>query len=166
MPDNNGYAVFLYPKALEALGDAITPYLLEGPAGVHVVCREVDTAGSLIEMTLDAKTTAGDTIQLELMVPTSMVLMIVSARTDEAFGFGPRIAVEAAVPVAEGGSKAQVEVEAQSGAASATSRKAAAGKVAKKPEKATKAKKAQPANTAPEISRSSKPAAKRKPAKQ
>ena len=148
MPDNNGYAVFLYPKALEALGDAITPYLLEGPAGVHVVCREVDTAGSLIEMTLDAKTTAGDTIQLELMVPTSMVLMIVSARTDEAFGFGPRIAVEAASD------------------ATAPTARATRGKAAKKKGTAVKAKKPEPANTAPEISRSSKPVAKRKSSKQ
>lgn len=110
MPDNNGYAVFFYPKALEALGDAITPYLQEGKGGTHVICREVDTAGSLIEMTLDARTTAGDTVQLELMVPTSMVLMIVSARSDEAFGFGPRIAVEAAAPAADDGSAVQVEV--------------------------------------------------------
>src|SRR3546814_19661815 len=53
-------------------------------AGVHIVCREVDTGGALVKMTLDARTTAGDTIQLELLVPTSMVLMIVTARTDEA----------------------------------------------------------------------------------
>lgn len=119
MPDNNGYAVFFYPKALEALGEGIKPYLQDGVAGVHIVCREVDTGGALVKMTLDARTTAGDTIQLELLVPTSMVLMIVSARTDEAFGFGPRIAVEAARPAAKG-SGAQVEV-------------AAAGKAAKKP---------------------------------
>lgn len=166
MPDKNGYAVFLYPKALEALGDAITPYLREGPAGTHVVCREVDTAGSLIKMTLDAKTTAGDAIQLELMVPTSMVLMIVSARSDEAFGFGPRIAVEAAVPVAEGGgSKAQVEVEAAADAAAPPGR-ATPATAAKKTGKAAKARKPRSANTAPEISRSRKPAAKRKASKQ
>lgn len=112
MDDNNGYAVFFYPKALEALGDGIKPYLQGGKGGDHIVCREVDTGGSLIEMTLDAKTTAGETVQLELMVPTSMVLMIVSARTDEAFGFGPRIAVEEARPAGDDGSAAQVEVNA------------------------------------------------------
>lgn len=126
MPDNNGYAVFFYPKALEALGEGIKPYLQEGVAGVHIVCREVDTGGALVKMTLDARTTAGDTIQLELLVPTSMVLMIVSARTDEAFGFGPRIAVEAARPAAKG-SDAQVEVTA-------------AGKAAKKPSRKVPAK--------------------------
>lgn len=138
MPDNNGYAVFFYPKALEALGGGIKPYLQDGPAGVHIVCREVDTGGALVKMTLDARTTAGDTIELELLVPTSMVLMIVSARTDEAFGFGPRIAVEAARPAGEG-SSAQVEVKT-------------AGTAAKKPSKkapAKAAKKAKPAKPKP-----------------
>ncbi|MGH8086146.1 MAG: hypothetical protein ACREPV_12890 [Lysobacter sp.] len=144
MGDNNGYAVFFYPKALEALGEGIKPYLQDGPAGVHIVCREVDTGGALVKMTLDARTTAGDTIQLELLVPTSMVLMIVSARTDEAFGFGPRIAVEAARATGEG-SGAQVEVKAA--AASPV-----AGKAAKKPSKKAAAKalkKAKPAKSKP-----------------
>ena len=110
MSDNNGYAVFFHPQALEALGAGIQPYLQEGATGKHIVCREVDTGGALIRMTIDARTTAGETISLELLVPTSMVLMIVSARTDEAFGFGPRIAVDAARPVGDG-STAQVEVE-------------------------------------------------------
>lgn len=113
MNDKNGYAVFFFPQALEALGDAIKPYLQEGAAGAHVVCREVDTGGALVEMTLDGRTTAGEAIELELMVPTNMVRMIVSARSDEAFGFGPRMAVEAAQPIAaQGGGGAQVEVEA------------------------------------------------------
>ena len=127
MPDNNGYAVFFYPKALEALGEGIKPYLQDGVAGVHIVCREVDTGGALVKMTLDARTTAGDTIQLELLVPTSMVLMIVSARTDEAFGFGPRIAVEAARPAGEG-SGTQVEVKTGGTAAKKASKKALAKK--------------------------------------
>lgn len=93
MDDNNGFAVFFFPQALEALGEAIKPYLQDGPAGAHVVCREIDTAGALVEMTLDAQTTAGQTLQLELMVPTSMVRMIVSARSDATFGFGPRVVV-------------------------------------------------------------------------
>jgi hypothetical protein len=111
MNDKNGYAVFFFPQALEALGDAIKPYLQTGPAGEHVVCREIDTGGALVEMTLDGQTTRGEMIQLELMVPTSMVRMVVSARTDEAFGFGPRIAVEAARSLADGGTGAQVQVE-------------------------------------------------------
>jgi len=89
--DVSGYAVFFFPQALEALGEAIKPYLLEGPAGLHVLCREIDTAGALIEMTLDGQSPEGKRVDLELMVPTNMVRMIVSARSDGSFGFGPRV---------------------------------------------------------------------------
>ena len=92
MDDKNGYAVYFFPPALEALGEAVKPYLVEGPGGAHVLCREIDTAGSLIEMTLDGRAGSDQLIQVELMVPTNMVRMIVSARSDEAFGFGPRMA--------------------------------------------------------------------------
>jgi len=142
MGDNNGYAVFFHPNALEALGAGIQPYLQDGAAGRHIVCREVDTGGALIRMTLDARTTAGDTISLELLVPTSMVLMIVSARTDEAFGFGPRIAVDAARPAGDG-SGAQVEVK--TAAKSGTAAKKPAGKAPAKTAKKAKAAKSEAA---------------------
>jgi hypothetical protein len=90
MNDANGYAVFFFPQALEALGEAIKPYLQDGPAGNHVLCNEIDTAGALIEMTMRGTTQDGKQIALELMVPTSMVRMIVSTQSDGAFGFGPR----------------------------------------------------------------------------
>ncbi|MBA3486418.1 MAG: hypothetical protein H0T88_04375 [Lysobacter sp.] len=91
MGDINGYAVYFFPPALEALGEAIKPYLVEGPNGAHVLCREIDTGGSLIEMTLNGRG-SGEPVQVELMVPTNMVRMIVSARSDESFGFGPHVA--------------------------------------------------------------------------
>ena len=90
MNDSAGYAVFFFPPALEALGDAIKPYLQEGPAGVHVPCREIDTGGSFIEMTLQGHTDDGRDISLELMVPGAMVRMIVSARSNAEFGFYDR----------------------------------------------------------------------------
>jgi hypothetical protein len=101
MGDRNGYAVFFYENSLATLGEAIKPYLCEGPHGTHVSCREVDTAGSFVEMMLDGREDSGRTIDLELIVPTSMVRMIVSARADEAFGFVPRDAtpLEPALPV-------------------------------------------------------------------
>ena len=92
MNDTPGYAVYLFPQALEALGDAIKPYLQQGPGGLHVLCREVDTGGALIEMMLDGQDADSKAVQLELMIPSNMVRMIVSARSDGAFGFGPRIA--------------------------------------------------------------------------
>ena len=105
MDGNNGYAVFFFPQALEALGEAIKPYLQDGPAGPHVVCHGIDTAGSLIEMSLSGTTNDGREVELELMVPSGMVRMIVSAHSDEMFGFGPHAlkgAVQKVAPVAEG----------------------------------------------------------------
>lgn len=102
MEETPGYAVFFFPQALDALGEAVKPYLLEGPGGAHVLCREIDTGGAFIEMTLDGLAADGKAVELELMVPGNMVRMIVSARSDESFGFGPRIALIAgasAVPV-------------------------------------------------------------------
>jgi len=92
MNESEGYVVYFFPQALEALGEAIKPYLREGPGGEHVLCHEIDTAGSLIEMTIEATTNEGNSISLELMVPQSMVKMVVSARSDARFGFSPRVA--------------------------------------------------------------------------
>lgn len=89
MNGNKGYAVFFFPQALEALGEAIKPYLQDGPAGPHVMCDGVDTGGSLVELSLNGAARDGTPVELELMVPTGMVRMIVSAHSDELFGFGP-----------------------------------------------------------------------------
>ena len=93
MSDFNGYAVFFFPNAIEALGDAIKPYLQDSPGGPHILCRDIDVGGSLAQLTLEGRTTDGRELDLELMFPTNMVRMIVSARSDPAFGFGPRTAV-------------------------------------------------------------------------
>lgn len=89
MNGNSGYAVFFYPQALEALGDAIKPYLQDGEAGPHISCSEVDTAGAFVEMTMFGRTAEGQDVTLELMVPSSMVRMIVSSQQAGSFGFRP-----------------------------------------------------------------------------
>lgn len=94
MNESNGYAVFFFPQALEVLGEAIKPYLQDNPAGAHVLCNEIDTGGALVEMTLRGEDSEGRELALELMVPTSMVRMVVSTRSDERFGFGPKVAVK------------------------------------------------------------------------
>ncbi len=99
MDDNNGYAVFFFPQALEALGDAIQPFLQDGPAGPHVACHTVDTGGAFIEMTLEGRTPEGKPVSLELMVPSGMVRMIVSTHSDEMFGFGLHAFSKPAVPL-------------------------------------------------------------------
>jgi hypothetical protein len=90
MNDHNGYAVFFFPQALEALGDAVRPFLLDGPAGPHIACTEVDTGGAFIEMTVEGRTNEGKPVAVELMVPSGMVRMIVSTQFEAAFGFGLR----------------------------------------------------------------------------
>lgn len=90
MNDTNGYAVFFFPQALEALGEAIKPFLQDGPAGPHVACGTVDTGGAFIEMTLNGRTPEGREVSLDLMVPSGMVRMIVSTQNEAAFGFGLR----------------------------------------------------------------------------
>ncbi len=87
MNESAGYAVFFHSNALETLGEAIKPYLQDGPAGPHVPCVEVDTAGAFIELTLEGRDDNGREVALELMVPGNMVRMIVSARSDGDFGF-------------------------------------------------------------------------------
>ncbi len=96
MSDFNGYAVFFFPNAIEALGEAIAPYLQDSPGGPHILCRDIDVGGALAQLTLEGRTSDGRELDLELMFPTNMVRMIVSARSDPAFGFGPRTVVEPA----------------------------------------------------------------------
>ena len=118
MKGRDGYAVFFFPQALEALGDAIKPYLQDSPAvGPHVPCDEVDTGGALIELTMKGRMPTGEDVTLELMVPSSMVRMIVSRQSGGMFGFGPR-SYEAPAPVvplpAIGASSASAEDDATS----------------------------------------------------
>ena len=120
MPDSSRYAVFLFPQALEALGEAIKPYLQDGPAGPHVPCVEVDTAGAFIELTLEGRDDNGREVALELMVPGNMVRMIVSARSDGAFGFynrskPARAMIEPGLPAAVAAA-AEAEIEAATAA--------------------------------------------------
>ncbi len=85
-----GYAVYLFEQAVEALGDAVRPYLKDGASGPHVCCHAVDTAGAFVEMNLRSRTDGGEPAEIELMVPAQMVRMIVSMRVDETFGFTVR----------------------------------------------------------------------------
>lgn len=88
MGEEQIYAVFLYPQAVEALGEAIKPYLTDGPSGPHVLCVEVDTGGAFCEMTLNGQDGDGRKLEVELMVPTQMIRLIVSVHGDgSTFGF-------------------------------------------------------------------------------
>mgnify|MGYP001544651370 CR=1 FL=1 len=81
------YAVFLFPQAIEALGEPIKPYLRATPAGAHIVCSEIDASGALFEMTLVGKGPQGEPLELEIMVPTSMVKLVMSMHGEHEIGF-------------------------------------------------------------------------------
>ena len=84
---NSGYAVFFFPNALEALGAVVRPYLQTGNGEPHILCREVDTGGAFIELTVDGQSAEGVPQQVELMVPSNMVRLIMSVHADGVFGF-------------------------------------------------------------------------------
>lgn len=82
-----GYAVFLFDAAIDVLGEAVRPYLQDGPGGPRIPCDAVDTGGAFVEMTVRARNRHGGDEQVHLMVPVQMVRMIVSSHSDTAFGF-------------------------------------------------------------------------------
>lgn len=81
------YAVFLFPQALEALGEPIKPYLRDAPGGPHIVCSEIDSSGPLFGMTLSGKGPRGEMLALEIMLPTSMVRLVMSMHGEHEIGF-------------------------------------------------------------------------------
>ena len=46
MSDFNGYAVFFFPNAMEALGDTIKPYLQDSPGGPRTSCAGTSTSAA------------------------------------------------------------------------------------------------------------------------
>ena len=80
MADRSAFAVFLHQQAIDALGAAIKPYLIDSPAGPHLQCVEVDGGGALFEMTLVGKNAEGRAVEVELMLPIGMVKLVVQKR--------------------------------------------------------------------------------------
>ncbi|GAA0704271.1 hypothetical protein [Dokdonella soli] len=87
MTDAPNYAVFLFPQAIEALGEAIKPYLRDAPGGPHIVCAEIDSSGPLFGMTLAGTGPQGESLKLEIMVPVSMVKLVMSMHGEHEIGF-------------------------------------------------------------------------------
>ncbi|HKE47924.1 MAG TPA: hypothetical protein VKB52_07650 [Rhodanobacteraceae bacterium] len=87
MPDSPNYAVFLFPQALEALGDPIKPYVRDEPLGPHIVCSEIDASGAFFGMTLAGKGAQGQPLSLEIMLPSSMVKLVMSMHGEHEIGF-------------------------------------------------------------------------------
>jgi len=90
MNEEKGYAVFFRHEAVEALGEALAPYLRESPRGAYVPCEEIDTSGAFVEMLIKRANREGNWTEVELMIPAGAIRMIVSCQSDGTFGFGPR----------------------------------------------------------------------------
>ena len=90
MNEVKGYAVFLRPEAVEALGEAIQPYLRDSPRGAHIQCEEIDTGGAFVEMRIKRANRDGQWTAIELMIPAGAIRLIVSCQSDGTCGFGPR----------------------------------------------------------------------------
>jgi len=89
MAEHRNYAVYFHASAIEVLGEAFKPFLVEGPEGAHVMCKDIDTAGSFCEMTVVHTNEKGKPVECEVMVPAGMVRLVLAtsgAETD--FGFG------------------------------------------------------------------------------
>jgi hypothetical protein len=76
------YAVFFFAPALEALGQAIQPYLSEGPAGAYLMCHEVDTGGQFIELSIRGQDQKGKQAEVKLLIPSQMIRMIASVESE------------------------------------------------------------------------------------
>ncbi len=87
MIDPPNYAVFLFPQALEAIGEPIKPYLRDGPGGMHIVCAEIDSSGPLFGMTLVGKGPQGERLALEIMLPVAMIKLVMSMHGEHEIGF-------------------------------------------------------------------------------
>ena len=102
MNDTTGFAVFLFPQALDTIGAVIKPYLTDAPeVGAHIVCSNVDPAGPFFTLTVQGRNAEGKPIEAELMVPHAFVRLVVSLHSEHDFGFGVRdkaIPVPATVP--------------------------------------------------------------------
>jgi len=89
MAEMHMYAVYFHPQALDVLGDAIVPYLSDGPSGKYLNCREIDTGGAFCELELAGNAPDGKPLDVQLMIPTGMIRLVIStAGTEIDFGFG------------------------------------------------------------------------------
>jgi hypothetical protein len=91
LSDDVQYAVYLHDSALEALGEAIKPFLTQGPNGPHLVCTEFDTGGALCEMTVETAAGEGAKQRTEIMFPVAMIRLVMSLpAVADGFGFRTR----------------------------------------------------------------------------
>ena len=81
--------VLLFDEAIVALGEAIKPYLSEGPIGHFIYCRSATQVGSFMDMVFDASRSGGRIKEdMRVSIPAHFVKFVVSAENDLPIGFG------------------------------------------------------------------------------
>ncbi|MEO8669731.1 MAG: hypothetical protein ABI411_00375 [Tahibacter sp.] len=87
MTETPFYAVYLFPQAAEALGEPMRAHLQDIAGNAHIVCAQIDTSGPFFGMTVLGKDNNGTIVELEIMIPHSMVKLVMSVHNDHDFGF-------------------------------------------------------------------------------
>lgn len=87
MAHKQTYAVLLFKEALEALGEAIKPFLRTGQFGDFIPCNSVDTNGPLCTLVVDTRVDGPTEMTVELQIPYPMIKLIVGSETEGHAGF-------------------------------------------------------------------------------
>ena len=88
MSEQRIYLVYIHVQSLDVLGDAIKAYLTEAPEGKHLRCKEIDSGGGFFQCALAGTDSSGKPLDVDLLVPASMIRLVVSASASEIeFGF-------------------------------------------------------------------------------
>lgn len=87
MSDAPKHAIYLFPQALETLGEAVSPFLQEGPHGPHFLCTEIDSGGPLFNMTVTATSAEGRLVETSIMIPSAMVRLVLSTQPELEIGY-------------------------------------------------------------------------------
>ena len=88
MSEQRIYLVYIHVQSLDVLGDAIKAYLTDAPEGKHLRCKEIDSGGGFFQCALAGTDANGKPLDVDLLVPASMIRLVVSASASEIeFGF-------------------------------------------------------------------------------
>lgn len=83
------YAVLLFPQAVEALGDAIAPYLRSERFGPHLIGKRINSTGPYFELAFDGQNADGQPVEIQMMLPHGFIRMVFSVHGEGRFGFEP-----------------------------------------------------------------------------
>lgn len=90
MPSNTVCFVLLYKEGYCELGDAIKPYISEGPIGTYIYCKTAQEHGSFLDMTFTPDMCA-DTVKVDMTISVPLRFVKFMAKVTEGsmpMGFG------------------------------------------------------------------------------